>query len=231
MIFFDLLFPKICLGCQKKGYYFCPSCISKIKLIEKQICPVCQKYSPFGQTHRFCQTKWSIDGLFSVFSYQGIIREAIHQLKFKYVTDLTEELFNIIVTSLDKSDHFDLMKQYIQVKKPVLISVPLYWYKKNYRGFNQVEIFGEKLAKFWGLEFRRDVLVRSKFTQPQFGLGKKVRKKNIENAFSVLSNIHSPLFNLLLIDDIWTTGATLKTCGSLLKKAGVKKVWGLTLAR
>ena len=175
--------------------------------------------------------KWSLDGLISLFTYEGIIRKAIHKLKFKYITDLSEELFNIIVTSLDKSSHFDLIKQYILIEKPVVISVPLYWYKENYRGFNQAEIFGRKIAQIWGLEFRKDILIRSKFTQPQFGLDKKERRENIKNAFSISPNIHSSLFNILLIDDIWTTGATLKACGSLLKRAGVKKVWGFTLAR
>lgn len=232
MIFLDLLFPKTCLGCDKKGKYFCPSCASKIKLIEKQICPVCEHFSFFGQTHHFCQMKWSLDGLISLFTYEGIVRKAIHQLKFKYVTDLTEELFQIINDSLDKSDHFSLMKRFILDKKPTVIPVPLFWYKENYRGFNQAEIFGKKLAQNWGLEFKKDILIRSKFTQPQFGLDKKERKKNIENAFSVSPNILISLYpNILLVDDIWTTGATLKACGSLLKRAGVKEVWGLTLAR
>lgn len=231
--FLDLLFPRTCLGCNKSGQYFCPTCIQKIKLIDSQICPVCEKSSPFGQTHRFCQKNRSLDGLISFFVYEGMIRKAIHQLKFKYVTDLADEFFKIIldIWREDKNDRFCQMKRFVEEKKPIIVPVPLYWLKENQRGFNQAEIFAEKLAKSWNLEFKKDLLIRSKFTQSQVGLSEEERQKNIANAFFYNSNIKYPVSNIILLDDIWTTGATLKTCASLLKKSGAKTVWGLTIAR
>lgn len=234
MTLLDLLFPRTCLGCGKIGLYFCPSCIKKIKLIDSQICPVCEKPSPYGETHRFCQGKYSLDGLISFFAYEGMVRKAIHQLKFKYVTDLADELFGLMRErwEMREGDRFLQMKRFIKDKKPTIIPVPLYWYKENQRGFNQAEIFAEKLAKLWNLEFKKDLLIRSKFTPPQVGLNEKERQKNIANAFVLSPNISISSYpHILIIDDIWTTGATLKACGSLLKKSGAKTVWGLTIAR
>lgn len=234
MDFLSFLFPKTCLGCHKSGCYFCPSCISKIRLIENQVCPECERPSPYGETHHFCQLKYSLDGLISFFAYEGIIREAIHQLKFKLVTDLTNELFDLMIKiwKEDSNDRFSQMKRMIKAKKPLVISVPLYWYKENQRGFNQSEIFAQKLANLWNLEFKRDLLIRSKFTSPQAGLNQNQRKENINNAFVLSSNLLLSSYpNILLVDDIWTTGATLKTCGRLLKEKGAAAVWGLTLAR
>lgn len=230
MGFLELLFPKTCLGCGKKGQYLCSNCISKIKIIN-QICPVCQKPSFFGQIHHFCQKKWSLDGLISIFPYKGIIRETILQLKFKYVTELEEELFNLTSDLFEKSDSFSQIKQFLSNGKPIVIPVPLHWYKENYRGFNQSEIFGKRLAEKFDLEIKKNILIRCRFTQPQFGLDKKERKENIKGAFMINPRIRDLSFNVLLIDDIWTTGITLKTCASLLKKSGAKIVWGLTIAR
>jgi len=243
MTLLDLLFPKTCLGCGKPadsampdgrqaGQYFCSSCVSKIELIENQICPVCERPSPFGKTCSLCQTKLSLDGLISLFDYKDIIKKAIHELKFKFSTDLIEEFFKLIMKALEnKNDRLILLNQFIKDQKPVIVPIPLHWYKENLRGFNQSEIFGRKLEKLWSLEFKKDLLIRSKFTPPQAGLTQDQRKENISKAFSAFPIIHNSLFNILLIDDIWTTGATLKTCGALLKKSGAKTIWGLTIAR
>lgn len=229
MTLLDFLFPRTCLGCGGTGQYFCSSCISQIRSVD-QICPVCEKPSPFGETHRFCRRKHSLDGLVSFFAYEGIIRKAIHQLKFKYVTDLSTGLMELMQKGT-VSDRFSRIKQFVKDKKPVIIPVPLYWYKENQRGFNQAEIFAQKFAELWKLEYKKGLLMRSKFTPPQAGLTQNQRKRNIANAFYIHPNIQYPVSNIILIDDIWTTGATLKTCGALLKKSRAEIVWGLTLAR
>lgn len=233
MTVIDFLFPKKCLGCPNEGNYFCSSCRLKIKSIDRLVCPVCENPSLFGKTHFSCRSRYGLNGLISFFAYEGIIREAIHQLKFKYVTDLADDFFEILlkIWNEDKDNRFLQIKRFIKEKNPVLVAVPLFWYKENQRGFNQAEIFAEKFSRFWNLEFKKDFLIRSKFTLPQAGLTQEQRKKNIENVFFLNSNIQSPISNIILVDDIWTTGATLKTCGELLKKSGAKKVWGLTVTR
>ncbi|PIU36129.1 hypothetical protein COT03_00665, partial [Candidatus Shapirobacteria bacterium CG07_land_8_20_14_0_80_39_18] len=92
MSLLDLVFPKHCVSCGRAGNYFCPKCLTTIKRV-RQICPVCERPTPFGQTHTFCRTRNSLDGLISLFTYEGIIRGAIHKLKYKFVTDLESEFW------------------------------------------------------------------------------------------------------------------------------------------
>jgi ComF family protein len=233
MFLLDLLFPKKCLGCGKTGQYFCQICVSKIPPVEFQICPVCEKPSPFGQTHDRCRSKNSLDGFCSVFGYEGIIKEAIHKFKFRYVTDLSKELWNLTDNLLNqkKGRDFFLLNKFVATQNPVVLPVPLFWYKENLRGFNQAEILGKFLADKFSLKLRNDLLVRSKSTQSQAKLSEKERKRNVADAFLVPPEVQSSLFKILLVDDIWTSGATLKACGSLLKRAGAETVWGFTLAR
>lgn len=217
--FIDSLFPRRCLGCGKWGQYFCPSCLKKKELLDQQICPVCQKPAILGKTHPDCQAKYSLDGLTSIFSYEGLIRKAITKLKYRFVTDLAEELIDLTIAHLR-----------LPTRKPItLIPVPLHPRRKRWRGFNQAELLGEILAKKWGGEVRKDILIRQKHTKPQTKLKIKERRKNVQGVFALSKN--RPPLRLILFDDVWTTGSTLKECGLVLKRNGTKFIWGLTLAR
>ncbi len=212
----DFLFPRCCLGCGQWGKYFCQECLKKIKSVEKPICPVCQKPAIGGKTHPRCQTKYSLDNLTSIFAYEGIVKEAIGQLKYKFITDLAEELIGLT----PKLPYF---------KSFTLVPIPLHPRRQRWRGFNQAELLGKILARKLGSGIRNDVLIRYKYTKPQVDLKGKERKKNIRNAFKITPK--AKLKKVILFDDVWTTGSTLRECGLVLKKAGVKEVWGLTLAR
>jgi len=226
----DLLFPRHCLGCGKTGLYFCSDCTARIKKVS-QICPVCEKPSPFGQTHRFCETKYSLAGLISLFPYEGIVRNAIHKLKYKLVTDLETELWQVIKNTLEeKKQELTIFNQFL-ADKPTVVPIPLYWYKENLRGFNQSSLLGKRLAKFFDLPFSDKILVRQKNVISQTKLAFKERKENVKGIFRALPQIQNSLPNILLVDDVWTTGSTLKEAARTLKDAGAKTVWGLTLAR
>jgi len=227
----NFLFPKYCLGCGKQGSYFCPKCLQSAKAI-KQICPVCEKQTPFGQAHNFCQTRNCLDGLISFFAYEGIIRLAIHKLKYRLVTDLKEELWQIINNDWQKrEEEMMVLKKFLNTERPLVVPIPLYWHKENIRGFNQASLFGEKLSLKFNLLFSDKILVRKKNVPSQTKLTQKEREENVKGIFSVSPNIHNSLFNILLVDDVWTTGATLKEATRVLKEGGVKRVWGLTIAR
>ena len=216
-MFVNFLFPKRCLGCGKNGKYFCSSCIKKIKPLEPQI------YSGID----------AIDGLFCIFPYQGIIRKAILKLKYNFVSDLANE-FNDLAARLLKLPIFDCSDCL------TLIPIPLHWHRKNWRGFNQVEILGKRFTQRLKINFSPDLLVRVRATKPQARLkgkqAKQKRKENVKDAFRInpkysLNILISQYPNILLFDDVWTTGATMKECARVLKNAGAKKVFGLTLTR
>ncbi len=227
----DILFPKKCVGCRRQGSYFCQDCTGNIKQINL-LCPKCERTAVGGQTHPVCRRRFGLDGLWSLGVYQDSLKSAIGQLKYKRVKELAEVLVNITLEYWVKYQPFVLD----QIKKDrgagwAVIPVPLHWWKDNNRGFNQSFLIGQILSKSLGLDYCNG-LKRIRYTKAQVKLTERQRRQNIRNAFEISPNIlisQSP--NILLIDDVWTTGSTLKECCYVLKRAGAKKVWAITLAR
>ncbi len=229
----DLLFPPRCLGCNKLGSYFCPSCQKEIKVWPIQICPVCCRSAIHGLTHPKCQTKYKPDGLVSIFVYQGLIKEAIRKLKYQpWRYHLAEELTTLITQNLPPN----FLNTLNSPIPSLLVPVPLHWFRQNWRGFNQSAILGKQLAKKSKVKFLPDLLSRLRYTQPQTGLKAKQRKENIQEAFKIHPKYSPNILvsqypSIFLFDDVWTTGATMTECSRVLKKAGFPKVFCLTLCR
>jgi len=227
----DFFFPKRCVSCRALGSYLCPACLSQIKFVKEAVCPVCERQAIGGAAHPRCQSKYSLDGLTSVCVYEGPVKAAIHRLKYRpWITDLGEFLAGMILKRGDSSFLMEDKGNWL------VVPVPLHPSRKRERGFNQAEILGKLLAQKLGLNFRPDLLIRHKKTKPQAELKGKERQENIKNAFMLNSNLQLDNLkicnsNALLIDDVWTTGTTLRICGGVLKRAGALKVWALTLAR
>ena len=222
----DLVFPKICLGCGKEGRYICGTCLAKVPRA-KLVCPYCEKASIDGMTHAKCKRVYGLDGLVSVWSYDGVVRKAILALKYKYATEIANELSSWLANELAK-------KKEVFPKNSILAPIPLFWYKGNFRGFNQSEIIGKEVARKFDWKFIPDILVRKKSGTPQAMLKGDARYQNIRGAFALnpdyLSN-HLVPSAPVLFDDVFTTGSTLKEAASVLKRKGAKSVWGLTIAR
>ncbi|MBI2019492.1 ComF family protein [Candidatus Daviesbacteria bacterium] len=230
-VILDLLFPKKCVGCKTLDTYFCKDCITNI-LQTDLVCPNCEKLAIGGQTHPICKRRFGLDGLWSLGIYQGSLREAIKQLKYGRVKGLAESLVDILMEYWAKYQPF----VFDQIKRNQgegwgITSVPLHWWRSNSRGFNQSNLIGQILSKKLGLDYC-EALKRVRYTKPQVKLKGYDRHQNIKDAFAISLNISISQFpNILLIDDVWTTGSTLRECSYILKKNGAKKVWALTLAR
>lgn len=226
----DFLFPKGCIGCGRGGTYFCQKCSGESVLAFPQVCPVCERPSPDGLRHRYCHESFSPNGLLSVWAYQGTPRKLIIKLKYRFVSDIATNLANKVAFYLKNYQPLS-QKSLWTTQKFTLVSIPLHWKRKNWRGFNHTDEVGRLVAKQMGWGFA-DILVRTKNTKHQVGLKEKDRRENVEGVFSVKPNIlKSQYSNILLFDDVWTTGSTLKEATKTLKRAGVRKVWCLTLAR
>lgn len=226
MKFIDLLFPKKCLECGREGSYVCSSCIAKLKILS-QVCIECGRPSIDGMTHVGCKRPLGLDGLIFVWPYGGVIRKAILALKYKYAKQIADELAQYCILFLRK-------RYVILPPKSTLIPIPLYWYRENWRGFNQSEVIGKLISENMNWDFSKEVLVRKRLKTPQAKLKKEQRSQNILGAFS-LNPKHNSLITdhrtLILFDDVLTTGSTLKEACKVLKRKGAKNVWGLTLAR
>lgn len=228
MGFLDFLFPKYCVNCRTVGAYICANCFSFISFDIVMICLVCNKGSFDGLTHPGCKSKYAIDGAFSAISYKGIVKKLIYNFKYKpYLSDLKNTLTELFYESIIQQEIF----QKAYSSKPILVPVPLHKKRLRTRGYNHAKLLAFGLSKKLDLKVV-EVLERTKNTKSQFGLKLKDRKENLKGAFSIVSNIPITQYpNVLLVDDILTTGSTLLEAARILKKNGAKRVWGLTLAR
>jgi ComF family protein len=164
--------------------------------------------------------------LTSLWEYDGVVRKAILKLKYNFGLEIARELSGCASQKIMEDKR-------IFLKDPTLVPIPLFWYRKNWRGFNQTEELGRKIAAILGWKFEPNTLIRTKSNPPQAGLMRADRLQNVAGVFSVLSGLTKtlPNSNIILFDDVWTTGTTLKEAAKTLKQNGAKRVWGLTLAR
>ena len=263
--FLDLLFPRYCIDCGAEGDWICGECLKKIDIIKQPFCPQCRRATKMGEFCDICKggvTPPLLDGIIICANFdEGILREAIHIFKYNRVFDIGKILGQIMAGKLKSipvgagfkpAPTFDL-----------IIPVPLHKKRKAWRGFNQAEILGRELTyqlktndqELDKIIFRKDILIRKRYTIPQAELDREERLNNLKDVFVVgnghaysLSNENSSIrnspsttagrhgcslqnTNILLIDDITTTGATLEECAKVLKNNGAKSVWGIVLAK
>ena len=232
----DLIFPKRCVGCGRIGTYFCPRCISTIKIIETAICPVCEKPGIDGATHPGCKTRYALDGFTSFFRYDGVVRKAIKAIKYRSVFDLAQAFVDL-VPSVFFSQLSTMNRQPF-----ILVPIPLHPSRFRERGFNQAEAMGHIVAKRLHVPVVTDILRRVKKSTPQVEMkSKDARLKNMDGVFAVHSNfdkitlkrenVKASKLGVILVDDVFTTGATMRAAANVLKRAGAPFVWGVTMAR
>jgi len=217
-----VLFPRWCVGCGKEGEVICSSCRRLLPRIMPPLCPMCGRPQPSGILCPNC-TGWQaeLEGIRSPFRFEGAIREAIHQLKYKNLRALAVPLA-------------ELLKDYLAANPlpgDFLVPVPLHKKRLRERGYNQSGLLAKELGKLTGLPVVDDCLIRKRHVPPQTRTA-TVEKRwgNVVDAFTCC-NHRLQGKEVLLIDDVSTSGATLGACAVTLKAAGATLVWGLTLAR
>jgi len=224
----NLFFPRFCLGCQKEGSYLCQDCFSTFEISEYQYC-LCKRPPRLFRAGkcRFCRYK-KLNGLYSSMDYQNqFLQKLIHSFKYEpYVKGLSQSLASLIIA------HFKLSSNLPQFSQDwILIPVPLYIKKERQRGFNQAEEIAKELSRELSLSLVNDILLKIKETLPQVELEERARIENPKGAFLVKNKDKIKDRKILLVDDVYTTGATMEECARVLKETGAKEVWGATVAR
>lgn len=217
----DLLFPPRCAGCGRRGQWLCDDCLAAAERIHPPLCPRCGRPQPREQVCYLCrETPPTLDGIRSVAYFEGSLREAIHRFKYHGVQALADPLARLLVDYQAKN----------QLPAEVVIPVPLHPDREAERGYNQSALLARALAVRCGLPTADNALTRVRATAPQVTLDVLERRSNVAGAFHARQ---ADVANrrVLLIDDVYTTGATMDACGLALKAGGAKAVWGLTLAR
>lgn len=234
----NFIFPLDCKICEKtiresKGYSICEDCFKTIELIERPYCAKCGK--PLIPTDFFKQNreilcldckrkKYSFEFSRSTGIYDKVLKKCIHLFKYYGEKKLAKPLGRLMVDSLVKNDEF-------KRKIDLIIPVPLHRNDLKKRGFNQSVLLGKVTGDYLSIPVRENVLVKKKLTPFQINLSKKERKINILGAFSVEKPEEIKGQNILILDDVFTTGATVEECTKELMKARAKNIFVLTLAR
>lgn len=229
----DFVYPKSCVVCGREGSFLCGQCQSNLARAE-QTCPECARASLGGWTHPRCKKKFGLDGLTTIYSYRDPnVRKVIEAIKFGFNRDLIK----ILLKNFILEDKFDLV-----------IPVPLHRLRLNWRGFNQAEEIAKGIGQTPACRQAgprlSNLLVRIRNTKQQARIeDKEERKKNVKGAFAIntsptaIAGPPSPKLGegkwgkILLVDDVFTTGESMKECGRILKLSGVAEVWAFTLAR
>lgn len=238
MDWLGVIFPKRCLICERWGSFLCSACRKKLKPFPFGICAECGKSSGGGKTHTNCLKKESLDGLVAVWQYRKAAKEAVKGLKYRFIQGLVSELAGLVIKEIENKPEQEFSKfLHFLSQKPILLPIPLHQSRQRWRGFNQAEVLAKELAKARQLGFSAKILERVRPTQPQVELKGKERRENLKGAFELNKSLlrlgEKALKNksFLLIDDVFTSGATLREATKVLKEGGAGKVWALTLAR
>jgi len=179
------------------------------------VCPGCGNWSLGGEKHLRC--KGYLDGLLCEWEYEGVVRKAISESKFRFHYDILTEMVDRMELITGKED------------LPFYVTwVPLAPDRHRWRGFNQAEIIAQLWAKRQGWSCGK-LLIKVRNTGFQVGRTREERLAAMKGAFK--AKVPAGVARVLIVDDVWTTGATLQECAKALRVEGVKTVWGLVLAR
>lgn len=230
----DVLLPTACSYCRSSLNgsaipFFCSECWSDFSLMTGPVCPRCGRLfdSPESLTHspeHCCQncmkTPSFFDQSLSIGYFEGALREAIHQFKYRPCRALGRPLGTWMAGSISSLQRID-----------VIMPIPLHLSRLHLRGFNQALLLADSLEQKFSVGCCYDNLVRSRPTRPQVELSGEDRIRNVSGAFSLVRPEDVMGRNVLLIDDVFTTGATMNECARILKLSGARQVTALTLAR
>ncbi len=225
---FDILFPKYCLACGQEGSMLCNSCFYKLKINEKQICFFCNKGGVKGSLCAICRNKYHLDGILIAGNYKNLILSSlIKTLKYHFIQSNIDILERFIIYFFEYQKETKNIPKHI-FSKSIVVPVPLHPQRLRWRGFNQSELLANKIAKYFKLPLNTN-LIRKKRKAPQAKLPLNKRTNNIKQCFQWQgAKINK---NIILVDDVITTGSTLNECAFVLKRAGAKKIWGFVLAK
>ena len=228
----DWVYPRVCPGCDqvsdRPGRHLCWACFSRIELHTESLCTVCGAPVEGRPSHAFvcgvCTAmRPAFDKARAAGRFQGVLRDQLHQFKYAHALWLRHDLADLLYGCL--LAHFN--PEAVDVVMPV----PLHPVRLRERSYNQAALMAETLAERMDRRFDGQSLARIRKTDSQTQFDAAHRRMNILGAFDVVRPEWVTGRCVLLIDDVMTTGATLNECARVLKKAGVRTVWGLTVGR
>ena len=215
------LFPPQCAVCGEPGTIWCAACQEKVHRTQRRVCPRCGVPRVDASICTDCrQEDPQYDWVRSWANYDPAMRTVIHQLKYLNNIALGEPLGEALADCYQNSP----------IRADVVTVVPISRHRRRKRGYNQALLIARAFCRSTGLPLSTGILRRVRQTESQVGKQPRERKLNVMNAFAGEAELAKGKI-VLVIDDVFTTGATMNSCANALKKAGAEKVIGLTAAR
>jgi competence protein ComFC len=221
----DLFFPLRCAGCQRttKNEPLCAECFASIPIYDTLFCGECKARSPAGK--KICHPKVPYLLAAATDFHNPVVTSLIHALKFQYISSaaiplarLTAQYLNTVIP---------------ETSHTVVVPVPLSKRRARARGYNQSELIAAPLAAYLQIPFETCALSRIKNSDPQSTLhgGNFARAENIRGCFAVTDSASIAEKNILLVDDVTTSGATFSECARALKSSGARQIIAVASAK
>ncbi|MFQ5671748.1 MAG: ComF family protein [Nitrospinales bacterium] len=231
----DVLFPQKCVYCEGEredgGPFLCGLCREDLVWITRPFCDHCGRPAEIGYDFPHQEFKCAVcrkdapyfDRARSLGLYETVLKQLILLFKYGRQPGIVEEIEPLLQAYFaeEKGNCRDFL----------VVPAPLHVAKMKERGFDQSYLIAREVAKAADLPLDAGRLVRIKKTEPQAGMSKGDRLQNVRGAFRVTRPEELKGRNILLVDDVFTTGATVNEAARVLKKSGARRVFVFTLAR
>jgi competence protein ComFC len=231
-VLLNLVFPDDCRVCGESLQGFsripvCGRCLAEPQPAAAEFyCSSCRapflNAYPLDESGRCALCRLGLQGFDEVYSYgafEGTLRRLIHLFKYQGVQPLADVFAERMAAVLPPEERFD-----------VIVPLPLHWWKRWRRGFNQADLLAREIGRRTNITVR-DLMLRTRATASQAGLTNAQRRLNVRGAFRVKRGVRLDGRRVLVVDDVFTTGATASACARALKRAGAAHVSLLALAR
>lgn len=214
----EAVFPPSCASCGREGAWLCDPCARSVAWMEEQACPFCHDQASGWRTCRACAARHWLDGAWAVARYEKPVTCLVQAMKFQGVMGVSRALPSLLSGRVVMARERDAM----------LVPVPIHRRRRAERGFNQSGVIARCLEAELGLTAMQP-LVRTRHTGPQVGKERAERLSNLRGAIRCSQGMKNK--NIILVDDVLTTGATLDECARALKRRGAASVTAIVLAR
>lgn len=211
----EALYPRRCSGCGLRGVWVCEACLEALPLFKRDLCERCGV--PSSLRCRCAYLPRTISGLRSAGPYDGWLREGVHRMKFEGESARAAHLASLMAPHVRAFPNAE-----------ALVAVPIHRNRLRERGFNQSDLLARNVSAATGIPVW-PALVRTRDTAHQIDLTDDERAENVRDAFSMRQETSMRPVRIILLDDVFTTGATMGECTNVLRDAGVEQVYGLTV--
>jgi ComF family protein len=227
------VFPSTCKICRTlleapAEKVLCQDCLDQIVPLRAPFCPACGRFFDGAGEPHYCSSCVHDAPPFSAHRssarYRGHLKDALLLFKYRRYRVLGTRLAGFLVETLKREEN-------VWTGVDVIVPVPLHRRRRRERGFNQAEVLAREIGRLRGIPVERRGLIKTKNLAPQTSLERDERAANVRDAYRCDRAERLQGKTVLLVDDVYTTGSTLRECAGVLKKAGVKDVRGVTVAQ